>query len=197
MGQLSGYMALQELLAGNRRYMQEQSRHPDGSAYHREMISKDQRPSVVVVGCSDSRVTPSVIFDQGLGFMFEIRTAGHIVDDVGMGSIEFAVAHLGTQLVLVLGHTGCGAVTLAMTGGEVEGKQAAVAKVLSGLPADVGDGVEDPIGAAVEINVHNVVEHLVEDGPVISRLVAENRLMVVGAVYDIVTGEVAVIETIE
>ena len=195
MGQLSGYMALQELLAGNRRFVEEQPRHPDGSAYHREMIAKGQSPSVVVVGCSDSRVTPSIIFDQGLGFIFEIRSAGHVVDDVAMDSIEYAVGQLGTQLVMVLGHTGCGAVTLAMTGGQEDGELATLVDALGSLPADVGKDVRDPINAAVEINVHNVVEQIAEDGPLISRLVAENKVMVVGAVYDIVTGEVTVIDS--
>ena len=195
MGQLSGYMALQELLAGNQRYISEQSRHPDESAYHREMIAKGQSPSVVVVGCSDSRVTPSIIFDQGLGFIFEIRSAGHVVDDVAMDSIEYAVGQLGTQLVMVLGHTGCGAVTLAMTGGQEDGELATLVDALGSLPADVGKDVRDPINAAVEINVHNVVEQIAEDGPLISRLVAENKVMVVGAVYDIVTGEVTVIDS--
>jgi carbonic anhydrase len=195
MGQLSGYLALQELLAGNRRYVEGNPRNPDRSAWHRENIAEQQRPSAVIVSCSDSRLAPAVVFDQGLGFIFSIRTAGHVVTEVGLGSVEYALEQLGTQLVMVLGHTDCGAVTLAMGGGGTEGHLTSVVEALSTLPAQVGEGLEDPVGAAVELNVHNVVEQISRESPVAERLIREGRLMVVGAVYDVVSGEVTVIDS--
>ncbi len=188
--QLSGKMALQELMAGNKRYARGHAQHPGQTKGHRIKAAKSQRPFVVVVGCSDSRVPPTIIFDQGLGSIFEVRTAGHVVDEVAMGSIEYAVAHLGTQLILVLGHTGCGAVTLALKGQKPKGNLASVAEALMDL-ADVVQGVTgDPVGAAVEVNIRNVIDHITLEGPITSDLVRKHRVIVVGAVYDMVTGKV-------
>jgi len=181
---------LRELMAGNKRYAAGRSQHPGQTKADRVRVARGQQPSVVVVGCSDSRVPPSIIFDQGLGFFFEIRTAGHVVDEVALGSIEYAVAHLGTQLVLVLGHTGCGAVTLALKGQKPKGNLATVAEALMDLADEVKGVTDDPVGAAVEVNVRNVMEHLTLEEPVTSELVRKNRVIVAGAVYDIVTGRV-------
>ena len=114
--QLSGPLALQELLAGNGRFVGGSPRHPDQTHFDREFLATSQAPSAVVVGCSDSRVPPSVIFDQGLGFIFEVRTAGHLLDDVAIASVEYAVATLGTQLVLVLAFMVFGAVLVLTKG---------------------------------------------------------------------------------
>ena len=194
MSQPSGMMALQELMAGNRRYAKGHAQHPDQTRGHRVKVAMDQRPSVVVVGCSDSRVPPSIIFDQGLGVIFEVRTAGHVVDEVAMGSIEYAVAHLGTQLILVLGHTGCGAVTLALTGQKPKGNLASVAEALMDLADEVQGVTDDPVGAAVEVNVRNVMEHLTLEEPITSDLARKNRVLVAGAVYDMETGRVRILE---
>ncbi len=191
--QPSGKMALQELMAGNKRYAKGHAKHPGQTKGHRIKVAKDQRPTVVVVGCSDSRVPPTMIFDQGLGVIFEVRTAGHVVDEVAMGSIEYAVTHLGTQLILVLGHTGCGAVTLALTGQKPKGNMASIAEALMDLADEVQGVTDDPVGAAVEMNIRNVMEQLTLEGPITSDLVRKNRVLVAGAVYDMVTGRVRVL----
>ncbi len=190
MSQLSGKMALRELMTGNKRYAAGHAQHPGQTKANRVRLAQVQQPSVVVVGCSDSRVPPPIIFDQGLGFFFEIRTAGHVVDEIALGSIEYAVAHLGTQLILVLGHTGCGAVTLALKGQKPKGNLAIIAEALMDLADEVQGVTDDPVSAAVEVNVRNVMEHLTLEEPITSDLVSKKRVIVVGAVYDMVTGRV-------
>ena len=90
---------LQKLIEGNKRFSSSRQSHPNQSREHRQELSKGQKPFAIIVGCSDSRVPPEIIFDQGLGDLFVIRVAGNIVDDVALGSIEYAVDHLGTSLL--------------------------------------------------------------------------------------------------
>lgn len=106
--------ALQKLKQGNARFVQMKMVHPDQTKERREQLAKSQHPFVAVLTCSDSRVPPEIIFDQGLGDIFEIRNAGNVLDQHVLGSIEYAVNHLGVNLVVVLGHESCGAVGAAM-----------------------------------------------------------------------------------
>src|SRR3954451_10886779 len=113
---LSADQALSRLLAGNERFVAHKERHPDESAGRRRELVSGQHPFAVILGCSDSRVAPELLFDEGLGDLFVIRVAGNIVDDDILASIEYAVEHLGTKLVVVLGHEKCGAVSAAVSG---------------------------------------------------------------------------------
>ncbi len=197
--QLSGHMALQELQNGNRRFVEGKQTHPEQTGWDREALVDGQSPSAVVVGCSDSRVPPSLVFDQGLGFIFEVRTPGHIIDDVALGSIEYAVSHLGTQLVLVLGHSGCGAVSFVMEGGEAEGNLGRIAQLIHSVIAwaDGGDAEAidvETVEEAVEANVRGAVAQIRAAEPVIKGLVEEDEVLVVGAVYDLATGVVTLLE---
>jgi carbonic anhydrase len=199
MTQFSGYMALQELLSGNDRFVKGEMRHSDQDKWKREELTSGQTPSAVVLGCSDSRVPPSVIFDQGLGFIFVVRTPGHIIDDVALGSIEYAVEHLGTELVMVLGHTGCGAVTLAMQEENAEGHLGRIQKLVHDVVAWADGGEVDVIDVttvedAVEVNVRGAAGQVRAAEPVIAPLVSSGKVMVVGAVYDLGTGEVRVLD---
>lgn len=199
MTQFTGYMALQELLSGNERFVNGEMRHPDQDAYTRERLADGQTPSAVVVSCSDSRVSPSVVFDQGLGFIFVVRTPGHIVDDVTLGSVEYALEQLGTQLVMVLGHTRCGAVTLAMADGDADGYLGRIQKMVRDVIAWADGGEVDVIDVttveeAIEVNVRGAVQQVRAAEPVISNLVNSNKVMVVGAIYDLGTGKVKVLE---
>ena len=123
--------ALKKLLEGNERCRSGQAQHPRQDARRRKEITKGQKPFAVIVGCSDSRIPPPMIFDQGLGDLFVIRVAGNIADSVVLGSIEYAVEHLGCKLVVVLGHGKCGAVTAAAEGGKAPGHIEAVLKAHS------------------------------------------------------------------
>jgi carbonic anhydrase len=115
---LTGDQALQELMNGNKRYVAAELAHPNQTAARRAEVAKGQDPFAIIVGCSDSRVPPEIIFDQGLGDLFVTRVAGNIVDDVVLGSIEYAAEHLGVPLIVVLGHKRCGAVEAAAKGGD-------------------------------------------------------------------------------
>ncbi len=199
MTQFSGYMALQELRSGNERFVKGELRHPDADSYTRDQLVNGQTPSAVIIGCSDSRVEPAVIFDQGLGFLFVNRSPGHIVDDVTLGTVEQAVAQLGTELVMVLGHTDCGAVALAMGGVESEGYQGRIQKLVHDVIAWADGGEVDVIDVttveeAVEANVRGAVGQISSAEPVIAPLVSSGKVMVVGAIYDIETGQVRVLE---
>ena len=120
--------ALQSLKDGNERFVAEALTPKDDYATLREQLSTGQQPFAVVLCCSDSRVAPEIIFDQKLGDLFVIRNAGNVVDDDVLGSIEYAVEHLGTPLVVVLGHSCCGAVTATCQGGDLPGHIVDIAK---------------------------------------------------------------------
>jgi carbonic anhydrase len=112
---------LAKLMDGNRRYARHKEQHPDESLARRKELQSDQHPFAVVLSCSDSRVPPELIFDQGLGDLFVIRVAGNIASDDELGSIEYSVEHLHTKLVMVLGHEKCGAITAAVEGSNEAG----------------------------------------------------------------------------
>ncbi len=199
MTQFSGYMALQELLSGNERFVKGEMRHPDTDTYKRDQLVAGQTPSAVVIGCSDSRVPPSVIFDQGLGFLFVNRSPGHIVDDVSLGTVEYAVEQLGTELVMVLGHTDCGAVAMAMQDAQVGGYLGRAQKLVHDVIAWADGGEVDVIDVTtveegVEANVRGAVGQIRAAEPVIAPLVRSNKVMVVGAIYEMHTGKVRIID---
>jgi carbonic anhydrase len=111
---LSAAEALAELVAGNRRFVEDHRLHPNQDAHRRTQVARGQKPFALIFGCSDSRVAAEIIFDRGLGDLFVVRTAGHIVDNGVLGSIEFGVDLLEIPLVVVLGHDGCSAISETM-----------------------------------------------------------------------------------
>ncbi len=113
--------ALSRLKAGNERFAKSKVSTGKPVAARRAETAKDQHPFAIIIGCADSRTAPEIIFDQSIGDLFVIRTAGNLVDDYALGSIEYAVDHLGTRLIVVLGHERCGAVTAALAGGSAPG----------------------------------------------------------------------------
>ena len=143
--------ALERLMKGNERFVKGRAIQPNGSPEHRRELLAGQEPFAVVLGCSDSRVPPEIIFDCGLGEIFVIRVAGNILDDVVIGSIEYAVEHLGTRLVLVLGHESCGAVGASLEGGEAGGHidsiVNAIVPAVESVRAQKGDLYENAIKA--------------------------------------------------
>jgi carbonic anhydrase len=185
--------ALQKLSDGNRRFADSLVTHPNQSAERRAELTKGQNPFAVIVGCSDSRIPPEIIFDQGLGDLFVVRVAGNIVDDLAIGSVEYALDHLGTRLVMVLGHGKCGAVTAATKGGEAGGHigsiVAAITPAVEKARLQPGDLVEN----AIRMNVAFVVRQVKEAKPIISGLVETGEVMVVGAYYNIETGKVEIL----
>src|SRR3990170_7095870 len=116
MTSLNADVALQELIAGNQRYAAGKLTHPHQTTRHRQELIQRQEPFAIIVGCSDSRVPPEIIFDQGLGDLFIVRVAGQVVGPVELDSIEYSVKYLGSTLIFVLGHESCGAVTAVIDG---------------------------------------------------------------------------------
>jgi carbonic anhydrase len=190
---------LRRLLEGNRRFVKGETVSPRRSPGDFRPLAEGQRPMAVIVGCSDSRVPPELLFDQGVGDLFVIRVAGNIVRGAGptvKGSIEYGVAELGASLVMVLGHSECGAVKAAIKhiddrdplpgaiGPLVNNVRPAVAKA-KGMP---GDQLDNTIGANVAIGV----EQLRGLQPIVAPAVKRGQVKVVGAVYDLRTGSVSV-----
>ena len=200
-------------MAGNRRYLTEGVRHPHQSAQRVAEVAGEQHPIAVVLGCSDSRVLPEVAFDCGVGDLFVVRVAGNVLDDVVLGTIEFAVVALGIQLVIVLGHERCGAISAAITGLKLQGHMASLMAALqpaidctdrSTQDRDGDRGREggrdrvigasfDPIEAAVRANVRITVAKLRASEPILADSVRSGRLTVIGARYGLDNGRITIL----
>jgi carbonic anhydrase len=190
--------ALRDLLDGNRRFTLGKPLTPRRSPKDFQQLAHAQFPEAVVVSCADSRVAPEILFDVGIGDVFVVRVAGNVIDGAGVtvkGSIEYAVAELNVPLILVLGHAGCGAVKAAIKhiddrdslpgaiNGLVELIKPAVARS-KGMPGD-------PLENAIRQNVAIGVERLQLLEPILAPQVKAGTVKVVGAVYDLRTGSVA------
>jgi len=181
-------VSLQYLIEGNRRYLAGESIERAELAEVREVLGEGQHPFAVIVTCADSRVAPEIYFDQRLGDIFVIRNAGNIADETALGSIEFAVGHLRAPLVVVVGHTACGAVAGAM----IEGAEFSnyLQTVINRIRPTVEN--KEDLESATTANVKHAVAQI-EANPI----VVEAGAKVLGAIYDIVTGEVSFIGEVE
>lgn len=186
---------LARLMDGNRRFLRGEART---GAFRRETLAdlaKGQRPYATILGCSDSRVAPEWIFDTGLGELFVVRVAGNILSPEIAGSLQYAGSYLETPLFVVLGHEGCGAISAALaTKHEAEQFRSRVqlllASIVPGLPdLDAQLSPEEQLSRAVEGNVRWTVRQIL-DSPEGQARVAEGRMKIVGAVYEIETGSV-------
>jgi carbonic anhydrase len=186
--------ALSRLLAGNRRFVAGKTVHPDLTLARMRSLAAGQHPFAVVLGCSDSRVPPELVFDQGLGSLFIVRDAGNSVNDEVLGSIEYAVEHLSVKLVVVLGHEKCGAVSAAVAGGEAPGHIKALverlAPAVEASKAEAGDKVHN----CVLSNARMVAKQLRQSKPILEELVNDGKVRVVAADYDVATGRVALVQ---
>ena len=175
--------ALQILKEGNARFATDKSVLRNINAERRESLKNGQNPYAVIVSCSDSRVTPTTVFNAGLGELFDIRLAGNVVDDDALGSIEYAVEHLNTPLIVVMGHQSCGAVTATynevVKGEKVSGNMESFVKKIT--PSVNKNGTIDD---AIRTNIDMVVKEISEDKG-IKTLVDQGKVKVVGAYYDL------------
>jgi carbonic anhydrase len=191
--------ALRRLQEGNARFAAGKSKHPHETSNWRQLLESGQHPFAVVLGCSDSRVPPELIFDQGFGDLFVIRVAGNIVDTEVTASIEYAIDHLETQLVVVMGHTQCGAVTAALEHlADADGEPAEVVSLLYLIEPAIMDIPKDlprqqKIDKAVRRNVELAVRRL-SRVPDLRRSLNAGKIKIVGAVYDMHTGKIEIIE---
>jgi carbonic anhydrase len=194
--------ALQRLMDGNARYVSGKLSRPHQSLERRKTVAGGQQPFAAILACADSRVGPELIFDQGLGDLFVVRVAGNVVDDPGLGSIEYAVIHLGCPLVMVLGHERCGAV--AATVDALSGKSSEedkdtkigalanlIAPAVKAVPASASDKVE----AAVLENARRGARALLTTSPPLGERVRQGRLQIVSATYSLDDGRVSQVLT--
>ncbi|MBC8368185.1 carbonic anhydrase [bacterium] len=182
--------ALEKLKAGNRRYIESRFKHPNKSVERREELLDGQNPFAVVLGCSDSRVPPEILFDRGQGDLFVIRVAGNVLDDIVLGSVEYAALHLDTPLVIVLGHSQCGAVAAACAGGELEGHLPFIAEALQPALVDLGDEPH----AAERSNARYVAAQLESSGKRFAELATVGNLKILPAFFDLETGLVELLD---
>lgn len=186
--------ALEKLLAGNEKYLSESITPDVGASLRKDLAKNGQHPYAIVITCSDSRVPAELIFDSSLGDIFVIRTAGNVVSDFEIGSVEYGAEHLGSPLVFVLGHTNCGAVTAATEGGEAEGKiQSIVDEIEPSVQKAKDAGAKDVLSKAIEFNVMNSVDKILSS-EIIKELREEEKVEVIGGIYNINTGTVTIIE---
>ena len=189
--------ALALLKEGNQRFVSGQTLRQNVSEEKRNsLVTKGQKPFAVVVSCSDSRLPPELIFDQGLGDLFVVRVAGNVIGPLAMGSVEYGVEHLHAPLLVILGHNHCGAVKASVDGGEVPGSIGAIVEKIkpsvdkvrsSGAAGDlIYEQVEDA-------NVKAMVEE-VQTSPIVKELLHEGHLSIIGAKYCQETGKVTFFE---
>jgi carbonic anhydrase len=181
---------LAELKTGNEHHVARRYQHPHETIDRRRELVTEQHPHAEILSCSDSRVPPEIVFDQGLGDLFIIRVAGNVATDTEIGSLEYGAEHLHIPLLLVLGHESCGAVTAAVQGGPPEGHIAALVNLIKPAVEKTRGMSGDPVANAVRANVEMVVKHLRSSTPILSELVAHGKLKIVGGVYSLETGAV-------
>ncbi len=190
--------ALALLVEGNNIYLDESIPPIDYSAARAAAI-KTQQPIAAILGCGDARVAAELIFSRDPGDLFMVRVAGNFLSDYGLASIEYCIEFLNTPLIMVLGHTGCGAVTSALQVVRenevlpgrlfvlIDALEPSVLRALASHP-------EDPLNAAIEENVHRQVARLRTISPIINDALREGRVKVAGAVYDMATGKVHIVD---
>ena len=181
---------LKELKSGNSHHLTKRYLHPHQTTARQRELAGGQHPHAIVLSCADSRVAPEIIFDQGLGDLFDVRVAGNVASDTEIASIEYAASHLHSPLLVVMGHQMCGAVTAAADSGDAEGHLPSLLKLIRPAVETARTQPGDLISNAVRINVENVVRQLRGSKPVLEELVGHGALTVVGAVYALDTGKV-------
>lgn len=190
--EISADAALQRLMEGNQRFVQQKSLCPDRSLARLTETAQAQHPFVTILSCADSRVSAEVVFDQGVGDIFDVRIAGNVVTPEALGSLEYAVVLLQTPLLMVLGHERCGAVTAAVQAEPLPGQIGTFVKqiepALNRVKADPGDLVENTVVANVQYQAERLLQ-----SPLLAERVDAGKLRIVGSRYDLDTGTVTLV----
>ena len=186
------------MLQGNRRFAEGKPDHPWQDQETRQTLLDGQNPDAAVLSCSDSRVPPEIIFDQGLGDLFTVRTAGQLIDSAVIASLEYAVKKLHVSLICVLGHEHCGTIEAAEQ--EMDDLDEHIAAAESIILRQAGMSVWQAREAELDahedierVHVAHIIETLVEQSPVIQQALAADKLMIVGARYQLDSGKVEVL----
>ena len=187
--------AISKLKEGNGRYTTGNLQHPGQTAERRTELAKTQHPFATIISCSDSRVPPEIVFDQGLGDLFIVRVAGNVINDEGLGSVEYSVDHLGTRLILVLGHQRCGAVDAAKQTIAAKGKAPGhIQSLVTAIKPAVEATAKDDLETTIKANVKNVVQALRSSTPILKAEVDSGKIQVVGGYYSLDTGAVTFLD---
>jgi carbonic anhydrase len=186
---------IEQLLEGNIRFAGNHSVHPHESRERMEDISAGQHPIAAIVCCSDSRVPPEIIFDQGLGDLFVIRTAGNLMGGLEIGSIEYAVEHLGVKQVLVMGHKECGALKAFTEGQEVPGH---IRDIVDSIKMEqeirqIPRGDKNRLDVCIRANILHGIHQLQSQSSIIAEKIKTKELQVFGAIYDLEKGLVQLV----
>jgi len=191
--------AMHRLVDGNERFVDQKMASAHQDASRREALAKGQRPFAIVLGCADSRVPPELVFDQGLGDLFVIRVAGEVAPAEVLGSIDYAVEHLGCRAIIVLGHERCGAVEAALqlpAGTTPEGNLGELLKDILPAIEKVDRKAPDALDTAVKANAKAVAQTIVTRSKVVAEMTHKGELVVTPARYDLDTGKVDFMEPI-
>ena len=189
--------ALKKLIDGNNRFVQSAQAQKDIGNNRRTELTKGQHPFAVILSCSDSRVPPEHIFDQGLGDIFVVRVAGNVADSIELGSVEYAAEHLGVPLILVLGHQSCGAVKATVDGGKPEGNIESIVKKIAPAVKKARETVKEKdklLDAAILENTKSTAKTLTKKSSIIKHLVEEKKVKIAAGVYNMATGKVELVE---
>jgi carbonic anhydrase len=187
--------AISKLKDGNGRYTSGNLQHPGQTTERRTELANVQHPFAVILSCSDSRVPPEIVFDQGLGDLFIVRVAGNVINDEVLGSVEYAVDHLGSRLILVLGHQRCGAVDAAKQTIAAKGKAPGhIESLVAAIKPAVEATANGDLDATIKANVKNVVDSLRSSTPVLKTKVDSGQVQVIGGYYSLDTGAVTFLD---
>ncbi|MBP2681469.1 MAG: hypothetical protein H6Q78_1332 [Candidatus Krumholzibacteriota bacterium] len=183
------------LREGNRRFAEDRPIRPHQTPDWRVGLCDGQRPFASILSCSDSRVVPEILFDQGIGDLFVVRIAGNIVDAAGLESLEYSATHLRVPLIVVLGHTRCGALTIAVSARSEKRNDGSHLLELLRPAVETSRGEPgDSVRNAVFANVRIGVDTLRHGSPALRPLLEDEKLRITGAIYDIGTGRVEWLE---
>lgn len=202
--QLTPQQAFQRLVDGNARFVSGSQEHPNQDVVRRESLAQGQNPFAMIFGCADSRLAAEIIFDLGLGDAFVVRTAGQVVGNAALGSLEYGVAELNIPLVVILGHDSCGAVTAAqqswetgrMPGGFIRDLVEELMPAVVQTHREAGETGETPtVNDMVRVNTRQTAERIQDQSRIIARAVEEGRTAVVGMFYHLHDGKAELVHS--
>jgi carbonic anhydrase len=187
-GAVNADTALSELKAGNDHHASKKYDHPHQTVERQRELTKGQHPHAAVLSCADSRVAPEIVFDQGLGDIFDVRVAGNVATDSEIASLEYAAEHLDVPLIVVMGHQMCGAVTAALEAGEGHGHLPVLINAIRPAVDRASKMPGDKLSNAVRVNVQMVIDQLRGSKPILAPMVASGKVRIVGGVYSLDSG---------
>jgi len=185
--------ALKRLLEGNGRFVAGTPSHPNQSVDRRAALTGGQTPFAVILTCADSRVAPEIYFDQGLGDLFVLRNAGNVLNDHIVGSIEYAVEHLHTKLIVVVGHSQCGAVAATVAGGHASGHIHSIVESIEPSLAIARKQQGDAVDNTVRVHARRVAEILSQVDPIVGAAVKAGQVKAAAGRYDLATGRIEIL----